>query len=112
MHMNDVPTIIRTYQQMVARCVGALRTHYATADLLPAWHQGTIPEEGQVLGEDGVTYQFRFHGGGCRCKVDGVDVDFDFGPQGRHDGFDAWRLAKYCRSIGVQWDEERINKAI
>ncbi|HZF51497.1 MAG TPA: hypothetical protein VE093_22730, partial [Polyangiaceae bacterium] len=39
-----------------------------------------------------IAISFSFHGVGCRATVDGVEVDFDFGPDGRTDGFEAWRL--------------------
>lgn len=40
--------------------------------------------------------EFAFHGVGCRVEMGGKSVDFDFGEEGRHDGFDAWRLWLYA----------------
>jgi len=42
---------------------------------------------------------YRFHGIGCCVEFAEAVVDFDFGPGGRIDGFDAWRLAIFARSV-------------
>ena len=50
---------------------------------------------------DGV--KFRVHGYGIELKFDGTTIDFDWGPNGEPDGFDAWRLSRFrgqnCRKI-------------
>ena len=56
-----------------------------------------LPPRGILDCERGITYAF--HGIGCCVKFGSTIVDFDFGPQGRHDGFDAWRLHCYAESV-------------
>jgi hypothetical protein len=36
-------------------------------------------------------------------------VDVDFGPKGRFDGFDAWRLHKYAKSA-FEWPDLTLSK--
>jgi hypothetical protein len=33
------------------------------------------------------------------------EIDFDFGPRGRSDGFDLWRLSKYARQFKNRFPE-------
>jgi len=79
--------LIDDYQAAVRRVVSALRVGFGRDDLLPARGRREIPKDGVING-----VEFSFHGVGCRATVDGVEVDFDFGPNGRTDGFEAWRL--------------------
>jgi hypothetical protein len=58
--------------------------------------QPAIPGRGVLDSERKIVYQF--HGLGCRVKFERIVVDFDFGPGGRHDGFDAWRLHQFAQS--------------
>lgn len=39
---------------------------------------------------------YQLHGNGCMIEYPDYCVDFDFGPNGRTDGFDAWRLHNYA----------------
>jgi hypothetical protein len=58
--------------------------------------------------------RYRFHGVGCRFEIDGRVVDVEFGPSGRHDGFDVWRLGQYASSA-FEWqgmDENQIETAL
>jgi len=47
------------------------------------------------------TYHYSFHGIGCRFQFKKTVVDYDYGHEGRIDGFDLWRLTNY----GVQFNE-------
>lgn len=49
--------------------------------------------------DDSQTIAYRFHGIGCCVTFGKVTVDFDFGPGGRFDGFDAWRLSLFAKSV-------------
>ena len=79
--------LIDEYQVAARKVALALRAGFGRDDLLRAWRSGGIPKDGVING-----IEFSFHGVGCRATVDGVEVDFDFGPDGRTDGFEAWRL--------------------
>src|SRR5438067_5207775 len=70
---------------------------YPMTDLLRASRKGELQKEGD-LPAIGATYSF--HGIGCRFQVGTSVVNIDFGPDGRHDGFDAWRLWLFADSQG------------
>ena len=86
--------LIRSYQKQVSSVVEALRRELGSNDLLADWHSGAIPQSGTLSG--GI--HFSFHGVGCTATASDYLVNFDFGPGGRHDGFDAWRLWQFARS--------------
>lgn len=44
------------------------------------------------------TFTYSIHGVGCRVVAKSVIIDFDFGPGGRIDGFDAWRLSLFAQN--------------
>src|SRR5262245_44469003 len=85
-HLLD---LIRTYRQAVADAVGELS---ASGIPLPRsnieWSLSSVPYIGSLRGGG----KYRKHGYGCTVETAKGEVDFDFGPQGEVDGFDAWRL--------------------
>lgn len=40
--------------------------------------------------------RYAFHGIGLYTNLNGIEVDFDFGPDGRTDGFDWWILYQFA----------------
>jgi hypothetical protein len=88
--------MIKDYQQRVARFVAAAKAAFGEEDLLAAAWAKRLPEEGHL--DDAEESSFQFHGAGCAVKTRDAEVDFDFGPEGRHDGFDAWRLCIFAES--------------
>lgn len=96
--MGDVRDLIQRYQEAVDGIVSALRHAFKEWDLLGAQRRGEIPREG-TLGE----LEYWFHGVGCRAIANGTEVDFDFGPDGRTDGFDAWRLWTFARQNAARY---------
>ena len=95
--------LVRDYQHAVARVVRELQAYHGVEDLLSARESGAIPSAGEA------PFSFTFHGIGCRAHVDGSDVDFDFGPDRRIDGFDAWRLSIFVNGYASsELDDERI----
>lgn len=49
-----------------------------------------IPKEGRVEG-----LHYYFHGRGCLFEYENDSIDIDFGPDGRCDGFDEYRLKRF-----------------
>jgi len=88
--------MIRDYQRRVGRFVQAAKAFFGEEDLLAAPLTGRLPEEGHL--DDAQESAFRFHGTGCELETVDADVDFGFGPEERHDGFDAWRLHTFAQS--------------
>ena len=56
------------------------------------WRQNGIPQTGEFL--DG-HYKYYFHGIGCAFHIENEVIDYDYGHEGRIDGFDLWRLSGY-----------------
>lgn len=112
--MNDseqILMLISSYIDAVRRTVGALRRELAQEDLLQAVNTGVIPREGTL--SDGASYSF--HGTGCSVEDDAMAMDFDFGPEGRCDGFDAWRLWHFALErpdLAVFHDRAVIDRAL
>jgi hypothetical protein len=92
--------LIDLYRRAVDRAVKRLYAAFCEDDLLRAVNLRKIPREGTL--DDGTTY--RFHGVGCEVDDRNVVVDFDFGPDRRHDGFDAWRLRAFAEQFS-EWTE-------
>jgi len=90
----ELHTLIVEYQRKVSEACRLLRVRRQVDNPLGAWWDKKVPECGWLDEEQWI--RFRFHGIGCRVTFGHVVVDFDFGPGGRHDGFDAWRLATFA----------------
>lgn len=64
---------------------------------LRAWRKGRLPQKGYV--DVAKTISYCFHGVGCCVEFGTKTIDFDYGLEGRCDGFDAWRLSIYADSL-------------
>ena len=105
---SPILPLIEAYQSHVAEACELFRSNLGvTGNILAAWRripigdydsddEPSIPGSGTLDPKRNVTYSF--HGIGCRVMFGSLDVDFDFGPHGRHDGFDSWRLHMYAKS--------------
>lgn len=52
----------------------------------------------------GGKHKYFFHGIGCKVHISKKDViDFDYGTNGRIDGFDEWRLCGFVRTRSKQY---------
>ena len=92
--MRDIRDLIQSYSEAVRESFAELMTVYPYFCMRPLGL--TIPRVGEL--PSGRTYSF--HGIGCRFEKDDITVDMDFGPNGRIDGFDAWRLCVFANDIG------------
>jgi hypothetical protein len=93
--MNELIDAINEYLDVVERGMQLVEAKWGRRDILTAWHQRVVPPMGDLLG--GITYEL--HGIGCCFVFEDFEVDFDFGPNGRSDGFDLWRLRHYIRQF-------------
>jgi hypothetical protein len=98
MSNGNLLDLIQCYQQAALAAVEELRSQVGTVDLLRAVNSRAAPRQGIL--PSGKTYEF--HGVGCRFERDQQTVDVDFGPGGRCDGFDAWRLWMFAQKF-VEW---------
>jgi hypothetical protein len=98
-----VLNMICDYQRHVAGFVAAAKIKFGHHDLLAAWRHGHVPKDGML--DDPHETRYSFHGVGCRVTSDKAEMEFDFGPDGRHDGFDAWRLHPFAVSHAAEYPE-------
>ncbi|PVD52885.1 hypothetical protein DC498_08160 [Terrimonas sp.] len=90
----DLMDVIKDYLSCAKYVCGLLIDYYQVNEtLMRARVLETIPKEGFVE-----NIYFRFHGRGCFFKYDGGEIDIDFGPKGRFDGFDLYRIKKFLET--------------
>jgi hypothetical protein len=99
----DLLKLIVDYQKRVAAFVKKVRATYGKDDLLAAWLANEIPQDGML--DDQKETRFTFHGVGCSVISAEGEVSFDFGPEGRHDGFDGWRLWILAQSVPQEYPQ-------
>ncbi|WP_407667150.1 DUF6896 domain-containing protein [Myxococcus qinghaiensis] len=107
--MNRGPWVIELihqYLQMVQHLSQRLTESFGVSELLSGRREKTIPRAGTT--DSGLEY--RFHGNGCWISDGARQVDFDWMPDGRIDGFDAWRLHRFSDDnpavVGVRTHDE------
>ncbi len=86
--------VIDDYQEGVSRGLSLFKQQIGDMPPLVAWQKKKIPQQGKLSGE----IEYQFHGIGCLLIFPEYEVDFDFGPDNRSDGFDLWRLTQYVSS--------------
>lgn len=91
----DMLKLIADYQRRVAAFVEAAKAKYHLDDT-GEWRSSGVPRTGNL--DDDKKTEFTFHGFGCLVTSTDAEVDFDFGPDGRYDGFDGWRLSIFAES--------------
>ena len=90
---SRLSTLIERYQARVRLAVELMTTSGIERPASNrAWSDLDIPQSG-VLQGGGRYYK---HGYGCAVHLPDGPVDFDFGPHGEIDGFDAWRLIGFA----------------
>ena len=80
--------LIEGFCAAVLSLSGMVCRAFSVQDLLAGVKSKRIPRAAKL--ENGI--EFQFHGRGCRIWDSRTWVDFDFLPDGKLDGFDAWRL--------------------
>jgi hypothetical protein len=96
---SDILQLIVDYQRAARAAVVGLKRQSGSSNPFHAWRAGKLRQSGRLIQPRG---KYSFHGTGCRFEIGGRNVDVDFGPSGRHDGFDAWRLEQYAASA-FEW---------
>lgn len=91
---SQLKTLITDYQSWVAYGIKLFQAKIGNEYPIQAWRKGALPKSGFL--DKNVKY--RFHGIGCIFIFPNCEVDFDYGPQRRYDGFDLWRLKIYWES--------------
>ncbi len=89
---NDLLLLISDFLAEVKLSLELCEKKFGSRSLHQLWKDKKISQRGEI--SDGVSYQL--HGNGCMFEFPDHCVDFDFGPEERADGFDAWRLYNYA----------------
>ncbi len=87
--------LIKEFQFVAKTVAEEFYKKYNRKDLLRAYHDKTIPKEGKL---SDIVRHYSFHGAGLYAKLEHKEIDFDFGPDNRVDGFDAMRLGQFANS--------------
>src|SRR5471030_2553125 len=80
--------LIVDFLSKVEKAAVLLQEKFGTRCILRLWHSKKIEQCGTI--SDNITYEL--HGVGCAVYLPEACIDFDYGPNGRTDGFDVWRL--------------------
>lgn len=91
MRTNQTLNLINEYLKDVRIFIKYFEEKYHRKDVLQAWHDGDIPQSGNITDTAG----YELHGIGCYIFFPDREINFDFGPELRSDGFDLWRLKGY-----------------
>jgi hypothetical protein len=87
--------LIHEYQARVLEAAALFQKYKGIDPLsLMYWRQSGLAIEGFIDPERSIEYGF--HGIGCWVNLPSGEVDWDFGQEGRLDGFDAWRLWRFA----------------
>jgi hypothetical protein len=105
---REIFGLIAAFLAAVRVAVETLRPHVGEGSMLqnvranPSLRRGALP--------GGVDYYF--HGIGCAFTRDGRTVDFNFGPAGEINGFDAWRLWLFAEQDPERFPQWQTESAI
>jgi|GEM_PF-1632996 len=105
----DIVDLIRVYQSTVKKANGLLIEHTGCPEPM-CWREYNISPKGEFGCND--EYSYAFHGIGCQFVFHKkqIAVDFDYGYQGRIDGFNLWNLWEYLGdAIGFKNFSEKKN---
>ena len=95
MRNRYLESLIDDFLSQVEKATDLLEQRFGQKCILRLWRTEQIPQRGEIV--DGVRYEL--HGVGCRVYFPELCVDFDYGPEGRIDVFDAWRLYIYACEV-------------
>lgn len=108
--------LLRLIIAFQATTSAALRTFLERAQLAHPfeWRAAGLPREGELPGAPAIAYAF--HGSGLRLTIAGETVDFDFGYDGRTDGFNDWWLSEFAEDRPTEFpeyqDRDRLQAAL
>ncbi|WP_139208452.1 MULTISPECIES: hypothetical protein [unclassified Pseudomonas] len=96
---EELLAMVVEYLSRVESAVALFEERFGVRCILKLWGSGHIDRCGVVF--EGVTYEL--HGIGCAVHFSDACIDFDYGPEGRTDVFDVWRLYMYACEFPVKY---------
>jgi len=104
---NELQILISDFLKDVEKANQLLESHLQTDT--PFQWQGSFEQIGLLNGK----HKYFFHGIGCKVHLsENETIDFDYGLNGRIDGFDEWRLICFYESRRIRYpllSKENIN---
>jgi hypothetical protein len=98
---NHLEELIVDYTSAVEDWMNVFKSEVGDIYPLTARSEKLLPPSGTLAG----CYQYSFHGIGCFVKSPTYEVDFDFGPNERHDVFDLWRLDLFTEAQSKKFSQ-------
>jgi hypothetical protein len=86
--------LVREYQMRLKEAVSLFQKH-KDLEKPEYWRLVGLPQSGFIDAEGKIKYFF--HGKGCRVQLLSGEIDWDFGHDGRIDGFGGWFLWKFAK---------------
>ncbi len=96
--------------QIQTKKANALLSKYFQLDNPMYWRQASIPQSGYCNLEKSIRYYY--HGIGCKVESKDLTIDWDYGFDGRTDGFDLWRLQIFAQNSTNDFPEFRNKKIL
>ncbi|QJI41403.1 hypothetical protein HKK52_10905 [Pseudomonas sp. ADAK2] len=93
--------LIIDFLSKVDKATELFEKKFGTRSILRLWRTKKIERCGTVM--DNITYEL--HGVGCVVHLPEASIDFDYGPDGRIDGFDVWRLYLLACELPHQYEK-------
>jgi hypothetical protein len=100
--------LIVDFLSKVDKATSLLEEKFGTRCILRLWRTNKIERCGTIV--DNITYEL--HGVGCAIRLPEVCIDFDYGPNGRTDGFDVWRLYMYACELPLKYQKYTDKKLL
>ncbi|MBL8204081.1 MAG: hypothetical protein JNM09_07615 [Blastocatellia bacterium] len=94
--------MVRDFQNQAATANDLLRTYLHLENPM-YWRQGKVLQTGKCGPNNSIRYFY--HGSGCRVETKHLLIDWDYGFDGRTDGFDLWRLRCFAKNWANKYPE-------
>ena len=105
---NNLEELILDFLSKVETATSLLERKFGTRCILKLWRSNQIERCGTITGN--ITYEL--HGVGCAVYLPEACIDFDYGTDGRTDGFDVWRLYLLACELPSQYKKYTDKKVL
>ena len=100
--------LIIDFLSKVDKATALLEEKFGSRCILRLWRTNKIERCGIIV--DNITYEL--HGVGCAVHLPEACIDFDYGANGRTDGFDVWRLYIYACELPLKYKKYTDQKTL